>query len=164
MARDLTITLVRRRGPEDDEFILRLGGQVFGIYSRSPARAVRHMVHERRAWTEIAFVDGRRAGFFVLGFAALARPFGPIRRPLVAHLNAIAVAAEQRGLGVGRRLLQRAEAVAGKRGAQALTLMTAVSNTPARRLFESAGFQVMAQSHYAYRGGQPAVLMTKPLW
>lgn len=164
MARDLTIVLLPRRGPEDDEFILSLGGQVFGLYSLRPQRAVRYMVQEPRSWTEIAFLDGRRVGFFVLGFAALARPFGPIRRPLVAHLNAIAVAAEQRGLGVGRRLLQRAEAMAGKRGAQAITLMTAVSNTPARRLFESVGFQVMAQSRYAYRDGQPAVLMLKPLW
>ncbi len=81
----------------------------------------------------------------------------------MARLNAIGVHPELQGRGVGRFLLEHAEAVARDEGAVSLTLMTADTNVRARRLFTSAGFQIMLTLDQAYARGQRGILMSKPL-
>ena len=102
-------------------------------------------------------------GFFVLGFEHLAKSFGPWESPAVARLNAIGVQPDLHGRGVGRFLLERAEAVARDEGAVSLTLMTAETNTRARRLFGAAGFQRLLTLEHAYARGQRGIVMSKPL-
>jgi ribosomal protein S18 acetylase RimI-like enzyme len=103
------------------------------------------------------------AGFFVVALERLGRAFGPWARPAVARLNAIGVQPDLQGRGVGRFLLERAEGLARAEGAVSLTLMTADTNTRARRLFASAGFHQLIVIERAYARGQRGIVMTKAL-
>lgn len=57
-----------------------------------------------------------------------------------AHLEAIVVAPEARGSGLGRRLLAATERRSAERGALTLTLHAFRSNTRARGVYEKAGY------------------------
>lgn len=57
-----------------------------------------------------------------------------------AHLEVIAVAENAEGRGVGKELLQAAEAVACDRGALSMSLHVFSTNIRARRMYERAGY------------------------
>jgi ribosomal protein S18 acetylase RimI-like enzyme len=57
-----------------------------------------------------------------------------------AHLEAIAVAEKAEGRGVGKALLEAAEAAARERGALSMSLHVFASNERARRVYERAGY------------------------
>ena len=61
-----------------------------------------------------------------------------------AWLYNIWVAPEERGKGYGRALLQLAERETRRHGARSLGLNVFGSNTTARRLYESAGYEVVS--------------------
>ena len=170
--------ILRPRRPADDGFIYRLSDRLFAPYSRHPTGSMASMLAERGALAFVAEVEaevarGRRdggaaetpapAGFIVLGFERLARSFGPWQRPALARLNAIGVQPDLHGRGVGRFLLDRAEALAREAGAVSLTLMTAETNARARRLFVAGGFQALFTLDQAYARGQRGIVMTKAL-
>ena len=58
------------------------------------------------------------------------------------HLEAIAVAPEAEGMGVGGALLDAAEAEAERRGAQTMTLHVYATNERARAIYERRGYRV----------------------
>jgi len=160
--------ILRPRRAADDAPLYRLSDRVFAPYSIHPTGAMASMLAERGALSWVAErANGTSkpavVGFFVLGFEHLARSFGPWQRPAVARLNAIGVQPDLHGRGVGRLLLEHAEAVARDQGAVTLTLMTAETNTRARRLFAAAGFQRLLTLEHAYARGQRGILMSKPL-
>jgi ribosomal protein S18 acetylase RimI-like enzyme len=160
--------ILRPRRPSDDAFIYRLSDRIFAAFSIHPTGAMASMLAE---------VDGERGdslvrvaqrgptpvGFFVLGLERLARSFGPWERPAAARLNAIGVQPDLHGRGVGRFLLDHAEALARGEGAVSLTLMTAETNARARRLFTSAGFHRLLVLDRAYARGQRGIVMSKAL-
>ncbi len=164
--------ILRPRRPADDAFIYRLSDRIFAPYSRHPTGSMASMLSERGAEAFVAeppltsaATSGRspQAGFIVLGFERLTQPYGPWQRPTLARLNAIGVQPDLHGRGVGRFLLDRAEAVARDAGAVSITLMTAEPNIRARRLFLAAGFQLLFSVEAAYARGQRGLVMTKPL-
>ena len=57
-----------------------------------------------------------------------------------AHLEVIVVAESAEGRGVGKVLLETAEATARERGAQSMSLHVFVTNARARRAYKRAGF------------------------
>ena len=57
-----------------------------------------------------------------------------------AHLEAIAVAEKAEGKGVGKALLEAAEAGARERGALSMSLHVFSTNVRARRVYQRAGF------------------------
>ena len=57
-----------------------------------------------------------------------------------AHLEAIAVANEAEGKGIGKALLVAAEEDAQRRGARTMTLHVFATNTRARRFYERSGY------------------------
>lgn len=59
-----------------------------------------------------------------------------------AFIYDIAIDEERRGHGLGRALLDAAEAWAAKRGLASVSLHVFGTNTVARRLYESAGYEV----------------------
>ncbi|MGH3260272.1 MAG: GNAT family N-acetyltransferase [Streptosporangiaceae bacterium] len=58
----------------------------------------------------------------------------------------IEVNEEHRGQGYGRALLQAAEQEAARGGSQAIGLNVFGTNTVARRLYESAGYEITAMN------------------
>jgi ribosomal protein S18 acetylase RimI-like enzyme len=154
---------LRPRRAADDGFIYRLSDRIFAAYSQHPTGSMASMLAEDGALAFIAERSAVPVGFFVLGFEHLGRPFGPWQRPAVARLNAIGVQPDWHGRGVGSFLLDRAESVARTQGAVSLTLMTAETNTRARRLFTGHGYQRILTLDRSYAGGQRGLVMTKPL-
>lgn len=154
---------VRPRAPADDEAIVALSRPSFSKYSPSPEHSVWGMMHQRGARTLVAEAHGRVVGFAIVSFEALARPFGPWTRPVVASLDAIAVHERAQGSGVGKALLAETERVAKAEGAVSMSLRTAVTNRSAQALFRRAGFQSTLRIDAFYRGGQGAFAMTKLL-
>jgi ribosomal protein S18 acetylase RimI-like enzyme len=154
---------LRPRRPSDDAFIYPLSDRIFAAYSRHPTGSMASMLAERGAVVRVAERPSGPAGFFVVAFERLGRAFGPWAHPAAARLNAIGVQPDLQGRGVGRFLLDRAEALSRDEGAVVLTLMTAETNTRARRLFTSTGFQTVLSVEGAYARGQRGFVMTKAL-
>jgi ribosomal protein S18 acetylase RimI-like enzyme len=76
----------------------------------------------------------------VLGFTLTRmRPEALSHEPS-AHLEAIAVSADEEGQGVGKALLEANEANARKNGALSLTLHVISTNTRARSFYERSGY------------------------
>lgn len=101
--------------------------------------------------------DGSLAGF-VLAFAAADE----------AEVLALCVAPERRRSGLGRRLLRRLERDLASRHITQLFLEARVSNLPARRLYEQAGFAETGRrrAYYSPADGlaaEDAVLMAKSI-
>jgi ribosomal protein S18 acetylase RimI-like enzyme len=85
-------------------------------------------------------VDGARVVGIVCVWARV-RPDGPDDVPLDhAYISDLAVLAAYRGRGIGRALLERAEAFARERGGGTLRVGVRSRNAAARRLYASAGF------------------------
>ncbi|MBB5933385.1 GNAT family N-acetyltransferase [Streptomyces zagrosensis] len=85
----------------------------------------------------VAEVDGR-----VAGYIRLLPPTPLAANAHVRQIQGLAVDEWARGRGVGRGLLHAACAEARRQGAVRLTLRVLGHNTPARRLYEAAGFAV----------------------
>lgn len=163
MQKNMTELVLRPRRPADDAFIYGLGEVVFASYSRSPTAALGTMLGEPGAMVTIAEQAGTPVGFTVVGLERTGRPFGPWARPALGRLNAISVLPELAGRGLGARLLDHAELIAAQEGAVSMTLMTAETNTRARRLFKSAGYSRLFTLEQAYAGGQRGLVMMKAL-
>ena len=100
----------------------------------------------------------------------------PLVRPLVLleakapgswYVNVLATFPEFRRQGIGMVLLGIAEQKAREKTAQALSVIVAAENEPAARLYEAAGYEVLAaEPIFAFPGcphGGDWVLMVKPL-
>lgn len=88
----------------------------------------------------VAEVDGAVAGFVAVHarFRSDEPDDGPMELALVSDL---AVLAASRRRGIGRRLLETAEAYARGRGARWLRLSVKGGNEPAKALYAKAGFR-----------------------
>ena len=76
----------------------------------------------------------------------------------------IAVRTDRRGKGYGRMLISDLENEAKRRGVIYLHLEVRESNSPARHLYESVGFEIDGiRKNYYTRPQENAVLMTKRL-
>jgi ribosomal protein S18 acetylase RimI-like enzyme len=154
---------IRRVGPDDLEFIARLSDQVFRRWDPSAVRNVVRMVKNPASEAFLVASGDMPLGFAVVHLRRLARGYGPWARPVVAHLDAIAVRPEFSGRGLGALLLETAEAVARSHGAVSISLLTAVDNRPAKRLFHAAGYQLVTSLDDAYAGGRRGLAMMKGL-
>jgi len=81
----------------------------------------------------------------------------------IARLYSIAVAPTARGLGLGARLLAACEKQAQSRGCRALRLEVRSSNSSAARLYDAAGYRVIARLESYYPDGEAAHRMEKVL-
>jgi ribosomal protein S18 acetylase RimI-like enzyme len=154
---------IRLRRSDDDDFVRELAQESFSRWSHLPRQSIMAMVHGRTARTIVAEKDGERLGFAIVTFEALARPFGPWSRPVVAHLDAIAVRKNVRRMGIGQVILAGAETIARESGAVCMSLNTASNNRGAIKLFAMYGYQATLEVAEFYRGGQSALSMMKLL-
>ncbi len=81
----------------------------------------------------------------------------------IARLYSIAVAVDARGLGLGARLLAACEEHATTRGAERIRLEVRCTNSSAHRLYEAAGYRVIAALESYYPDGEAAHRMEKVL-
>ncbi len=79
-----------------------------------------------------------------------------------AYLVNIEVERTARGLGIGRMLLEAAEAEASRRGKRCLWLHTSEANHPARRLFASSGWLYEKTVRPPWNGRRPTLIYKKP--
>ena len=85
------------------------------------------------------------------------------RTSVSARIYSIAVAPPARGRGIGRRMMQRAENEARKRGCCRMRLEVRMENTTAIRLYESLGFSDTAVIPGYYQDGAHAMVYRKEL-
>jgi ribosomal protein S18 acetylase RimI-like enzyme len=85
----------------------------------------------------VAELDGVLVGYIKLGY-----PTPLASNSHVRQIQGLAVAEEARGTGVARVLLRAVQDEARRQGARRITLRVLGHNTPARKLYESEGFEV----------------------
>jgi ribosomal protein S18 acetylase RimI-like enzyme len=101
----------------------------------------RRFIAERLERQEsIVFIAETNVGGAV-GFTQLYPSFSSARAARIYILNDLYVRPDARRLGVGRQLLQAAAEFGRASGAVRLSLSTALTNTPAQKLYESMGWK-----------------------
>lgn len=80
-----------------------------------------------------------------------------------ARVYSLAVLETARGLGLGRRLMQRAEHEARKRGCSLIRLEVRMDNSPAIRLYEQLGFEAFRILPAYYEDGAHAMRYRKEI-
>jgi GNAT superfamily N-acetyltransferase len=97
------------------------------------------------------------------GAAGLVRTAADPERPGIFFIHSMWVAPEARGAGVGRALLEAAEAWAVEHGASECELMVTDRAPAARRLYERAGFLVDGHTEPSVHSGVTEHRMRKRL-
>jgi ribosomal protein S18 acetylase RimI-like enzyme len=137
-------------------------GQLLGIAGLHCRDGVFSQVRLRDSQKEFGLLRGLYAwGMLNLFGAGASCPPGHLR------IAALAVAAGARGQGLGARLLEAVAERARRDGYRAVRLEVVNTNTAARRLYERAGFGVVATHFYPMPGGWLGFsgehVMVKPL-
>jgi ribosomal-protein-alanine N-acetyltransferase len=145
------VLLIRTAQAGDLDAILAIEQAAFRT-DRLSRRALRH--HLARGGLNVADLDGEVAGYFVL-----LRRAGATR----SRLYSIAVAPGRAGNGIGRRLLEAAEARAAAGGSLELRLEVRTDNVPAIALYERSGYRRLGTIEDFYADGAPALRLGKPL-
>jgi ribosomal-protein-alanine N-acetyltransferase len=154
----MTIAL-RTAAGADATFVCGLSQEVFGRYGDYSGvlpdwlanPAVQTILAEERT--------GRPLGFAMLG----QRPPRRLTLHFGGELLAVAVVADRRREGIGRRLVLEVERRARAANMRELRLSTASTNLVARRLYASLGFAVLTHYVRFYPSGQSALEMGKRL-
>ena len=123
------------------------------FYGQAPApMAAAAFIAERLAKSESVIFLARGETGEAIGFAQLYPAFSSVAMKRMWYLNDLFVAASARQQGVARALLKQVATFAREPDALTVKLATAVSNLPAKALYESEGYQkVVAFDHYTQR-------------
>lgn len=135
----------------DRGFIEALSKIAFVEYTPWAGRRTAQMAERASSATFVAELAGSPAGFAIVDFATPESP----------TLDAIATLVAQRGVGIGRALLERVEVEVRRRGARRLRLVTAEANVAALDLFLKRGFRIVEHKHAFYPRRQNAVVLEK---
>ena len=138
---------IRPARPTDIDALIAIENAVFPT-DRLDRRALRYAM---RSPTIICLVAAISAG--PLGYVTVQRRRGSA----VARLTSIAVAPRAAGRGLGKRLLAAAEAAAAAAGGALLRLEVRTDNRRARRLYETAGYALIATVEGYYEDGTAAL-------
>jgi tRNA threonylcarbamoyladenosine biosynthesis protein TsaB len=120
-------------------------------WSWTPAR-VRRAILGRDCCVLIARRDSKIAGFAIMHFG-----------DEVAHLNLLAVGAEHRRQGLGRKLIDWLSVSAVAAGVFRIDLEVRETNDGARAFYQSLGFQSLDVVQGYYQGREPALRMSRRL-
>ena len=123
------------------------------FYGQAPApMAAAAFIAERLAKSESVIFLTRGETGEAIGFAQLYPAFSSVAMKRMWYFNDLFVAASARQQGVARALLKQVATFARETDALTVKLATAVSNLPAKALYESEGYQkVIAFDHYTQR-------------
>lgn len=132
---------IRKALPRDEKALAELDWTTWAPdHSITPRPAREAYFYDRFHLPEhflVAELDDRLVGYL--------RLVQPVLQPSGTHVRQIqglAVAAEARGRGIGRRLIEAAVEESRRQGARKLTLRVLAGNAPALRLYERTGFTV----------------------
>jgi ribosomal protein S18 acetylase RimI-like enzyme len=117
---------------------------------------MRQLVYRSNAATWIAEENGQMAGFAIVEWS---------REPdeIMAYIQTLEVAPEQRGRGVGGELLRRIEGSARAAGAQAMRLHVDAENEDAIRLYQAHGYLCERREENYYARGRAGLMYSKAL-
>jgi ribosomal protein S18 acetylase RimI-like enzyme len=149
---DARAPAIRQARPGDVDALLAIEA-VFPT-DRLDRRAFRHAV--RSPTIDLLVADGDTG---VAGYALLQRR----RNSRTARLNSIAVRPGAAGKGLGKILLEAAEARARAKGCTHLRLEVRADNKPARTLYEKAGYRRFDVVEDYYEDGEAAWRYEKEL-
>jgi len=93
---------------------------------------------------QLALLDNRVVGVFAL---LIMDNFGHMGAPS-AVLEDVVVAADLRGQGVGRRMMEYANALCRRKGCYKMTFSSNINRVDAHRFYESLGFKKHGYSFY----------------
>jgi len=128
-----------------------LFGQYRSFYNIQADRtAERQFLTDRLRLQDSLILAGLDHNQRLVGFAQVYFSFSSLRLAPFWVLNDLFVAPDARGQGVGRVLLTSLQTLAHKRGASGIMLDTSQTNTAARALYESEGFEANLASVYYY--------------
>jgi ribosomal-protein-alanine N-acetyltransferase len=144
---------IRPARPDDVDALLAIENAAFAS-DRIERRAFRHAI---RSPTMICLVASN--GAEVLGYGIVERR----RNSTAARLTSIAVAPGAAGAGLGQCLLAALETEAVAAGAQRMRLEVHADNAPARKLYETRGYLLVATLEDYYEDGGAAQRYEKAL-
>ena len=153
--------------PKDVEDVRRLAMEAFSPYG-DYGEALPRFFATQGVTTYLAKEGDRVRGFVMLGFLPWTGPEAATDKEWwMADLLAIAVEAEVRQRGLGRRLMQRVEDLVSEmaewRDLKEIQLSCAEENEAGLAFFKKQGFVVANQSHGSYSGGQAAWRLVRKL-
>ena len=143
----------RRVGLNRTDDILALEDACFST-DRISRRNLRNLMRSPSAYCMGAYHRGTLVGSMVILFRSNSRS---------ARVYSLAVSAAARGLGIGRRMMARAEREARMRGCSRMRLEVRMDNLPAIRLYESLGYIDTSVLPGYYDDGAHAYVMRKEL-
>lgn len=144
---------IRRATIDDLDDLVELENSAFAI-ERMSARQLRRHLESLTAEILVATRERHIVGAAVVFFR---------RRSDIARLYSIAVAADDRGTGLGEALLARVAHSARRRGDQRLRLEVRSDNQTAQRLYERLGYRHFGSHSKYYEDGQDAFRYEKRL-
>jgi ribosomal protein S18 acetylase RimI-like enzyme len=132
---------IRPAARSDADRIAPLFGAYRQFYGRPPdLDRARAFIRERLERSESVIFLAEDDSGRTLGFVQLFPSFTSVEARRLWVLNDLFVAADARGLGVGRALMNAAREHAVRTGAKRLTLETMDDNPTAWKLYESLGY------------------------
>ncbi|MEQ8748890.1 MAG: GNAT family N-acetyltransferase [Amphiplicatus sp.] len=134
----------------DLDAIDRLEGASFSAVDRFPRRTLSRAIRNETASVIVAELNESIAGYVLLLFR---------KGATAARLYSLAIAPGARGQGTARALVDAAATKALDRGCARLRLEVRQSNLAARRLYERAGFMLIATKPGYYEDGETALQM-----
>jgi ribosomal-protein-alanine acetyltransferase len=146
-----TAPAIRAARPADIDDLVALETRAFAT-DRLSRRALRHAITTPTSAILVAEAGGRVAGYVLVAFRKGSR---------VAHLASIAVDPGQARAGVGRALVQAAEAQALARGVAGLRLEVRRDNPAAIALYRRLGYRACGTCEDYYEDGETALRFEK---
>lgn len=121
---------------------------------RISRRNLRNLILSPSAYCIGAYLEGDLIGSMVVLFRSNSRS---------ARIYSLAVAEKARGMGIGRKMLAKAEREARLRGCDRMRLEVRMDNIPAIRLYERLGFTDTKVLPGYYEDGAHAMVYRKEL-
>jgi ribosomal-protein-alanine N-acetyltransferase len=144
--------LIREGHADDMRAILDLEAQFPS--DRMSARSVRDFLLSRSSRVLIATRGNENLGNLILLLP---------QRWRTARIYSVVVAPAARGIGIGSRLVQAAEAIAREAGREGVTLEVRVDNAAARALYEKLGYTLERELPGFYEDGADGLRLGKSL-
>ena len=146
-------TPIRLATLDDLDGLVELEDRCF-TSDRLSRRNFRYMLTDARAATQVWDEAGRLRGYVLVLFS---------KGTALARLYSIAVDAQMRGRGVGRRLIEAAEASALARGCVSMRSEVRRDNQASLALFERAGYEVFDEVDDYYEDHMGAIRFERTL-